>query len=90
MSRPIKEFDHVRIKQFDIEGYVVDVRPGHPDWMTVDVNIVEHPLSEEAKARADILTDTDWALFDCDRSELELIECLSKTVERDKSPQSAE
>lgn len=74
MSRPIKEFDHVRIKAFGIEGCVVDIQPDHPDWMIVEVNIVDNPLSEKAKAKADLLTDSDWALFDCDRSELELIE----------------
>ena len=63
MKRPIKEFDHVRIKAFGIEGYVVDVQPSHPDWMTVDVNIVDNPLSEAAKRRADILNDTDYSPF---------------------------
>ena len=74
MSRPIKEFDHVRIKAFGIEGYVVDISNANPLCMIIEVNIVDTPLSEEAKAKADLLTDSDWALFDCDRSELELIE----------------
>ena len=30
MSRPVKEFDHVRIKAFGIEGYVVDVSNACP------------------------------------------------------------
>ena len=74
MRRPIEEFDHVRIKAFGIEGYVVDVSNACPLCMIVEVNIADTPLSEEAKARADVLTGSDWALFDCDRSELELIE----------------
>ena len=74
MSRPIKEFDHVRIKAFGIEGYVVETYEDHPEGVTIKVNVLDNPLSEEARARADILTDSDWALFDCDRSELELIE----------------
>ena len=73
MSRPIGEFDHVRIKEFGIEGYVVETYEDHPEGVTIEVNVLDNPLSEEAMARAD-LAGTDWALFDCDRSELELIE----------------
>ena len=74
MSRPIKEYDHVRIKAFGIEGYVVETYEDYPEGVTVEVNVVDNPLSEEAKAKADILNGANWALFDCDRSELELIE----------------
>lgn len=74
MSRPVKEFDHVRIKAFGIEGYVVDVSNASPLALIVEENAVDNPLSEEAKAKADLLTGTEWALFECEPSELDLIE----------------
>ena len=74
MSRPIKEFDHVRIKAFGIEGCVVDIESGPPERLMVQVELLENELSEEAAVKADFLKDSDLALFDCDRVELELIE----------------